>query len=187
MKHARLSILLSGTLMMLLGVVAVGVRDVAGTDVAPWKKFTSPAEHLSVLMPGVPAQSEKHNQSFVGDIITIVHTAKQGSDTYTIDYTSLPGFAITFSGKDGIYSHARNAVLAGTFSKSISYTDLTLNGIEGKKLVYDTPSKPGHPEMQGEARFFLVDHHLYTVDAVVQMNGAEAKLERFFASLQITK
>ncbi len=63
---------------------------------------------------------------------------------------------------------------------------MTLDGIEGKKLLYDTPSKPGHPEMQGEARFFLVDDHLYTVDAVVEMDGAEEKLDRFFSSLKIS-
>ena len=138
-------------------------------------------------MPGTPQAREKHNKSFVGDITTIEHSAQEGLDTYTIDYTALPGFAISFSSTDGIYDHAKGAVLKNTFSKPISYTDITLNGVQGKKLVYDTPTKPDHPEMQGEAQFFLVGNHLYTVDAVVEMKGADKKLERFFSSLEISK
>lgn len=173
--------------IVVLGVAAVGVQGAAGTSVAPWIKFTSESEHLSVLMPGTPQAREKHNKSFVGDITTVEQSAKEGLDTYTIDYTTLPGFAISFSGTDGIYDHAKNAVLKDTISKPLSYTDITLNGVKGKKLVYDTPTKPGHPEMQGEAQFFLVGEHLYTIDAVVEMKGADKKLARFFSSLEISK
>jgi hypothetical protein len=174
-------------LTVVLGVAVVGVQSAAGTSVAPWTTFKSESEHLSVLMPGTPQAREKHNKSFVGDITTVEHYAKEGLDTYTVDYTSLPGFAISFSSADGIYDHAKSAVLKNTFSKPISYTDITLNGVQGKKLVYDTPTKPDHPEMQGEAQFFLFGEHLYTVDAVVEMKGAEKKLERFFSSLEISK
>lgn len=172
---------------VVLGAAAVGVRGAAGTSVAPWITFKSETEHLSVLMPGTPQAREKHNKSFVGDITTVEHSAKEGLDTYTVDYTTLPGFAISFSGTDGIYDHAKNAVLKDTISKPLSYTDITLSGVTGKKLVYDTPTKPGHPEMQGEAQFFLVGKHLYTIDAVVEMKGADKKLAHFFSSLEISK
>ena len=63
--------------------------------------------------------------------------------------------------------------------------EITLNGAKGKRLVYDTPSKSDHPEMQGEARLFLFGHRLYIADAVVEMDGSEEKLRRFFSSLEI--
>jgi hypothetical protein len=94
-------------LTVVLGAAAVGVRSAAGTSVAPWITFKSETEHLSVLMPGTPQAREKHNKSFVGDITTVEHSAKEGLDTYTVDYTTLPGFAISFSGTDGIYEHAK--------------------------------------------------------------------------------
>jgi hypothetical protein len=174
-------------LTVVIGVAVAGVQSAAGSSVASWTTFKSETEHLSVLMPGTPQAREKHNKSFVGDITTVEHSAKEGLDTYTVDYTSLPGFAISFSSADGIYDHAKGAVLKNTFSKAISYTDITLNGVQGKKLIYDTPTKPDHPEMQGEARFFLFGTHLYTVDAVVEMKDADAKLEKFFSSLEISK
>ena len=123
-----------------------------------WTKFESENDKFSVLMPGTPKKTTLHNKSFVGDIETVVHTARDGKDTYVVDRTSLPGFAVSFSGKDGIYDHAKSAVLKKTYSKAISFTDVTLDGVQGKKLAYDTPTKPGHPEMQGETRFFLVEN-----------------------------
>lgn len=187
MKYTNSAIAWIVALTVVLGVAAVGVRGAAGTSVAPWITFKSESEHLSVLMPGTPQARERHNKSFVGDITTVEHTAKLGRDTYAVDYTTLPGFAISFSSTDGIYDHAKNAILKDTFSKPISYTDIMLNGVQGKKLVYDTPTKPDHPEMQGEAQFFLFGEHLYTVDAIVEMKGGDKKLEHFFSSLEISK
>lgn len=173
-------------LILVTGIAITTGRGVSGASPPAWTEFTSASEHLSVLMPETPRASEEHDESFIGDITTIVHTARDGVDTYTVDYTTLPSFAISFSGRDGIYEHAKNAVLKDTLSNAITYTDVTLSGVKGKRLVYDTPTKPNHPEMHGEARFFLVGHRLYTVDAVVEMAGAQDKLERYFSSLQIT-
>lgn len=174
-------------LTIIIGVAVIGVQDAMGTSKPAWSEFKSESEHLSVLMPGMPKAREKHNKTFVGDIKTFEHSAREGLDTYTVDYTILPGFAVSFSGNDGIYQHAKNAVLKATFSKPISFTDVTLNGVQGKKLVYDTPTRPDHPEMHGEAQLFLVDDHLYTVNAIVEMNGADEKLEHFFSSLKISR
>ena len=108
-----------------------------------------------------------------------------GRDSYSVEFSDLPGFAVTFSGSDVIYEHAKGALLKKTLSKSISFMEITLNGVKGKRLVYDTPSKSDHPEMQGEARLFLFGHRLYIADAVVEMDGREEKLRRFFSSLKI--
>jgi len=121
------------------------------------------------------------------DITTHEYYVDDGLDAYSVEYVDLPGFAVAFSGSDTIYEHAKGALLKKTLSKTISFTDITLSGVQGKKLVYDTPTKPKHPEMQGEARFFLFDHRLYIADAVVEMARSEAKLGHFFSSLEIKK
>lgn len=177
----------------LLAVIAVFAATVLvgaavyATSPPAWTKFDSESKNFSVFMPGRPDSTELHNKTFVGDITTSVFTAHEDKDTYVVDYTPLPGFAVFFSGKDGIYNHAKAAILGKTYSKVISYTDVTLNGVQGKKLVYDTPSKPDHPEMQGEARIFLFGDNLYTADAVVVMKGSDEKIDRFFSSLEIEK
>jgi hypothetical protein len=43
------------------------------------------------------------------------------------------------AGPDTIYKHAKGALLKKTFSKKVSYTDITISSAKGKKLVYDTP------------------------------------------------
>lgn len=158
-----------------------------GASNSAWNTLQLKAQKLSVVMPGTAKTKEIHSSSFIGDITTHEYYVDHGRDAYSVDFTDLPGFAVAFSGSDTIYDHAKGALLKETLSKTISFTDISLSGVQGKKLVYDTPTKPGHPEMQGEARFFLFGHRLYTADAVVEMDGSEGKFRRFFSSLDIKK
>ena len=180
---ARWSVLaiLVAAVTTLLGPTANGGSSPA------WKKFVLTNQGLSILMPGTPKMKEIHNKSFIGEITTHEYYLGDGRDSYSVDYTDLPAFAVAFSGNDTIYEHAKGSLLKTTLSKAVSFTDVTLNGMHGKKLVYDTPTKPGHPEMQGEARLFLSGHRLYVADAVVEMEGGEEKMTRFFSSLAIEK
>lgn len=152
-----------------------------------WKKFELRDQRLSVLMPGTPKSKEIHYKSFIGDITTHQYSVTVGRDSYLVDFADLPGFAVAFAGSESIYAHAKGTLLKVTLSKSISFSDITMNGIKGKRLVYDTPPRPGHPEMQGEARFFLVGDRLYSADAVVEMDGGDEKLRHYFSSLEIRK
>ena len=158
-----------------------------GTSMPAWKKFELESKGLSVLMPGTPMKKEIHSKSFIGDITTFEYFVDDGLDSYSVETTDLPGFAVSFSGSKTIYEHAKGSLLKKTLSKSISFTDISLNGMKGKRLVYDTPTKPDHPEMQGEARFFLIGDRLYIANAVVEMSGGDGKLEHFFSSLDIRK
>jgi len=177
---------------IVLAVLVVGMTTMVGSGASDssdsnWKIFALDDQGLSVSMPGTPKKKEINSKSFVGDITTHEFYVDDNPDTYSVEFTDLPGFAVLFSGSDVIYDHAKGALLKVTLSKVISFADVTLNGVKGKKLVYDTPTKPHHPEMQGEARFFLVDDRLYTADAVVKMSGGNEKLARFFSSLKINK
>ena len=168
-------------LFMLIALTADGASNSA------WQELRLEAEKLSVVMPGTAKKKEIHSSSFIGDITTHEYYVDDGPDAYSVEYVNLPGFAVAFSGNDTIYEHAKGALLKKTLSKTISFTDITLSGVRGKKLVYDTPTKPKHPEMHGEARFFLFGHRLYIANAVVEFAGNEAKLGHFFSSLEIEK
>ena len=174
-------------LTAVVGMAAVTGSNARGTEIAPWNTFDPDNQGFSVLMPGTPKAKEIHNKSFIGDVTTHEYDANDGLDTYSVDFTDLPGFAVIFAGSNTIYEHAKGALLKETLSKAISFTDVTLNGVKGKRLVYDTPSKPDHPEMRGEARFFLFGDRLYGADAVVEIDNGKEKLDRFFSSLEITK
>lgn len=168
-----------------LGTTAMIAFAATSSSSAPWKIFTLESQSLSVSMPGTPKMKELHTESFIGNITTHEYYVDDTPDSYSVEFTDLPGFAVVFSGSDVIYDHAKGALLKQTLSKVISFTDVTLNGVKGKRLVYDTPTKPGHPEMQGEARFFLAGDRLYTADAVVKMGGGTEKLKQFFSTLMI--
>lgn len=174
------------SILMIASMVLVGFAGIASSSPA-WEKFNLESQGLSVLMPGAPKTKELLEKSFIGDITTHEYYVDDDRDSYSVEITDLPGFAVTFSGSKTIYEHAKGALLKTTLSKSISFSDVTLDGVKGKRLVYDTPTKPDHPEMQGEARFFLLGDRLYSADAVVEMDGGAKKLDRFFSSLDIAK
>lgn len=169
----------------LVGMTAMFSSAAQSSENHAWKEFTLDDKSFSISMPGAPKSKEVHNNSFIGDVVTHEYYLDDGLDSYSIEFTDLPGFAVSFSGDATIYEHAKGALLKNTLSKSIAFTDITLNGVHGKKLLYDTPTKPGHPEMQGEARFFMVENRLYTADAVVEMSKGSDKLTRFFSSLEV--
>ena len=177
----HVSFVLLATILMLAGRVA----HAAGQG--EWKKFTLETPYLAIDMPGTPEKTLKQSHSFIGDVTTEEYSVDDGIDTYSVEVTELPRFAVRFAGADTIYDHAKGMLLTKTLSKAISFTDVTLDGVNGKRLVYDTPTKPGHAEMQGEARVFLSGDWLYVADAVVEMQGGEPKLERFFSSFAIDK
>jgi hypothetical protein len=177
---------------MILFVLAIGLTAVVspaanGDSKQSWKKLQLQAHRLSVSMPGTATPKDIHTKSFIGDITTHEYYVDNGRDSYSVEFSDLPGFAVAFSGSDVIYEHAKGALLKKTLSKPISFTEIKLAGVRGKRLVYDTPTKPDHPEMQGEARLFLFGHRLYIADAAVEMDGGEEKLRRFFSSLDIEK
>lgn len=170
-----------------VATVAVSGSAANGRSSPDWKSFSIADQGLSVSMPGTPKTKVIGTKSFIGLLTTHEYFVDDSRDSYSIEFTDLPGFAVAFSGSQVIYEHAKGALLKQTLSKVISFTDITLNGVQGKKLVYDTPSKPDHPEMQGEARLFLSADRLYIADAVVEMQGGNAKLNEFFSSLEIRR
>lgn len=168
-----------------IAMAALAVPAAWADSHVKWQKLDLEAADLSVLMPGTAKPKDIHTKSFIGDIVTHEYYVDAGRDSYSVEFSDLPGFAVSFSGSDTIYEHTKGALLKKTLSKPISFTDITLNNVKGKKLVYDTPSKPDHPEMQGEAHIFLFGHRLYIANAVIEMDGMKENFDHFFSSLSI--
>ena len=149
-----------------------------------WVTFDSDPAGFSVEMPQQPTASMTITDSFIGDVTNYIFTARDANQKMTVDYSKIPRFALDFAGAGTIYSHAKGALLKQTWSKEVSFTDVTTHGHKGKRLVYDTPPIPGKPKIYGEAHFFLVGDRFYVVDAAVPAGDTESVAKRFLASIR---
>lgn len=109
-----------------------------------------------------------------------IFTSWEGKEKFTVDHSQIPRFALHFAGAD----HASAALLKQTWSKQVSFSDVTVNGHKGKQLIYDTPPREGDPDVKGLANLFLVDDRLYVIDAIVPVGDSEAKAQRFVGSVR---
>jgi hypothetical protein len=150
-----------------------------------WVTFTSEDGRFSVTVPVHPVKTETHQKSFIGEVTNHIFTSESEPDSFTVDYSDIPHFALDFAGTDTVYEHAKGALLKKTYGKPTTYEDTKVGGHEAKRLVYDTPTKPGHVEMRGDAVLVLVGDRLYVIDAVVPEAQADVKSERFLSSIEI--
>lgn len=171
--------------LALVAIAALHGSDVRAEEA--WTTFAAKEGRFSIDVPSQPVKSETKQKSFIGTVTNHIFTAESGRDRFTVDYSDIPHFALHFAGPETIYEHAKGALLKQTFSKPVSYTDVTVSGEKGKRLVYDTPPVQGHPEMRGDAILVLVGARLYVIDAVVPESEADAKAKRFLSSLEISK
>jgi hypothetical protein len=162
-------------------VVASGLGRAQGQ----WVTFQSSGAQFSIEMPQQPRTTKMTTSSFIGDVTDDLFTATETNGRFTVDYSRIPRFALDFAGAGTIYDHAKGALLKQTWSKPISFEDITTaEGQTGKRLVYQTPPVPGKPKFYGEAHFFLVGDRFYAVDATVPAGDSEADAKRFLASIR---
>ena len=175
---------------VLPGLAVAAVAALLGFDAGAqdeWTTFTSEEGRFSVLVPDEPVKSELRQHSFVGTVVDHIFTSEASDASYTVDYSDIPHFALDFAGPDTIYEHAKGALLKKTFGKPTSYTDASVSGAAGKRLVYDTPPAPGRPKMRGDAVLVLVGSRLYVIDVVSPESVAEARAERFLSSVDLLR
>jgi len=176
--------------LALLASTAIAIAGLLASEALAdpaWTKFTSKKGLFSVQLPDLPEKTKTEQKSFVGTVTNHIYTVESGHDTFTVDYSDIPHFALHFAGPDTIYEHAKGALLKKTFGKQTSYTAVTVSGSKGMRLVYDTPPADGHPEMRGDAILVLVGTRLYVVDGVVPEAQADAKAKQFLSSFAIQK
>ena len=177
--------IVSASLFVLIGSVCPAEAPPDKTAAGSWQPFHSEEGRFSILMPETPKMTQTKQHSVIGTVTNQIFTVWNGHEKFTVDYSDLPHFGVEFAAANTIYDHTKGALLKQTLSKMRSYDDVTLNGLKGKRLVYDTPPRQGHPKMTGEAHFFLIGDRLYVVDSTVPIGDSEANAQRFFASLKI--
>lgn len=171
--------------LFLIGSLGVGEVGAAQGDGPAWKPFRSEAGRFVVDMPGTPKVEHRQRRSFIGDIGIHIFVGLEHPDRYTVEYSDLPGLAVTFAGHGTIYNHAKGELLLKTLGKEKSFEKVTLNGLEGVRLIYETPLMNTHPTMHGEAYMFLVDKRLYVIDATVSIEHSQDKAHEFFKSFRV--
>ena len=170
---------------LVLGAVGV-ILAASGAGANEWDYFKSAAGRFSVRVPETPKASVSEKHSFIGTITNHIFTVLREDhyEKFTVDYSDIPSFAVEFTGADTIIDHAKGALLSTTHAKPSSYTDLKVDGHQGKKLVYHIPPRDGHPQLRGEAVFVVVDDRLYVVDAQLPADQHDSgRANRFFESL----
>ena len=78
------------------GAIALFGSAAIGISISAWKKFELESKKLTVRMPGVPTKKDIHNKSFIGEITTDEYYVDDGLDSYSVEVTDLPGFAVAF-------------------------------------------------------------------------------------------
>ena len=185
MHRHTVSIALSLAVLVPLGILCRAEVQSGDAATAQWKPFQSEAGRFSVLMPAPPKETQTKQRSIIGTVTNQIFTAWSGQEKFTVDYSDLPHFGVTFAGTNRIYDHTKGALLKQTLSKMSYFDDATLNGLKGKRLVYDTPPRQGYPEVTGEAYFLLLGDRLYVVHSTVPIGDSEANAKRFFASFKV--
>jgi hypothetical protein len=150
-----------------------------------WLSFKSEAGRFKVEVPREPQQTQRQNKSLLGTITTHLFVSGQRNEQFTVSYSDLPGFAVTFAGTNTIYDHAKGALLMETFGKEQRYEDVTLEGKRGKFLLYDMPDPEKNVDLRGEAYFFLVKKRLYVINADVPVGDIRTDANHFLSSFRI--
>ena len=149
-----------------------------------WVSFSSREARFTIEMPTQPKATTMTTDSVIGTVTDLIFTSWERNEKFTVDHSQIPRFALDFAGADTIHDHARAALLKQTWSKQVSFTNIAVNGREGKQLVYDTPPVPGKPKTKGLADLVLVGDRLYVIDAAVPAGDSEADAKRFLGSVR---
>ncbi|MEO0793685.1 MAG: hypothetical protein AAFX93_00905 [Verrucomicrobiota bacterium] len=158
-----------------------------GAAKADWQSVSCNDDRLTLMMPGKPVKTQKSDSSIVGNVKSVLYTVKfEGIGGVTVDCSDIPGTALFFAGADTIYSNAKGSLLSKVHGKTDTWTDINIDGHQGKKLTYRTPPSSGHPGYTGEAQMFLIGNYLYII-SVLEMTGEDTITEdKVFASLKFS-
>lgn len=181
--RAFLKRLLAWLLMCLFVTTGANSADQENAALPSWLEFKSDQGHFSIQFPSTPSIKTTHKDSIIGKVTNHIFVSNINQSNFGVDYSDIPGFALEFTGKNIIYSHASGALLKKTLGKIQSNKDFHYHGHPGKHLIYDIPPVPDKPVMYGEAYLFLVDKRLYVVDATAPVD-ASTQVRHFLNSLR---
>ncbi|MBF2097709.1 MAG: hypothetical protein IGQ88_04950 [Gloeomargaritaceae cyanobacterium C42_A2020_066] len=146
-----------------------------------WVVFRSDAGRFAVSMPGQPTESQSQQATPIGPITNYGFGIKVDTQSYSVNYSDIPPIAMQFAGADTIIGDAKGSLLKDTNGQEVSFTDVTVSGNPGKRLVY---AIEGSQPSYGETYFLIVNNRLFVVNATVP-KGSEALAEKFLSSFQV--
>ena len=145
-----------GWMCLLLAIPAYG---------AGWFSFSSTEGGYQILFPQKPQKQTAVHKSIVGDIGENTYSAPGGTGTeYSVEYSNLPGIAVTFGGDGGIMDKAKKGLLQDCQGQEQSFSDTSLQGFPGKELEYRFTGGDGKTQY-GKARFYMVKKRLFVLVA----------------------
>ena len=171
-------------LICLSVLTGVNAAEQVHANFSSWHEFKPDDGRFSIQFPSTPTLRTTHQESIIGDVTNPIFVAKTINSSYGVDYSDLPGFALSFISRDTLYSHATGALLKKTLGKLLSSTDIQYHGHTGKHLIYDIPPRPDVPAMYGEAYLFLVNRRLFVIDATAPADTSRPQVEHFLNSLR---
>ncbi|WP_309386610.1 hypothetical protein [Cerasicoccus frondis] len=150
----------------------------AFADDMNWQTVSVNNNKVTLEMPGKPTETTESSSSIVGSVDTQIYKVIVADDgNVTIACSDLPGAALFFAGKDTIFGNAKGKFLSGAYGKELSWDPITYEGIDGMKLMFQTPPMNGKPGYDGEAQFFLVGDYLYVI-SVTDLVGHDLEMQK---------
>lgn len=171
-------------LLPLLALVLGLLLAVPGLAAEGWTRFNSQEGRFSVMVPGAPQHRSSTNDTPIGPVVENSYVCQRPGESFTVSFTDLPGMALLFEGRPGLYDKAREALLKQVAGRQVSFQPLQVGGREARVLDYAL--KSGGKEQAGRAWFVLVGRRLYVVDATIPKAKAPKGFEPFFSSLKLT-
>lgn len=149
----------------------------------PWQAFAPEAGHFEVLLPGEPVESQESQLTPVGRIRGKTYWVDQGRRAFGVELRELPTLAIKLLSPSTIFDEVKESMLAEDGGRELEYQAITLNGVSGREIVYETHGG----SILERARLMLIGRRLYIVAAARPEDAPDGPVERFFRSFKVWK
>jgi predicted Zn finger-like uncharacterized protein len=170
-----LSVLGYGIFGLVLILTHAGVPD------ADWKEFTPPGAGCSIMMPGTPVIKQQMTPTPLGDVRVHFHTVERRDITFLLVYNDYPPL-IAHANVEELLDGVQQGAAASVKGKVLRSQKISLNGIPGREVDIDAPSKGVTMTM----RYYLSGVRLYQVGvAGRRMTPDSTEAKKLFASFKI--
>jgi hypothetical protein len=170
-----LSVLGYGIFGLVLILTHAGIPD------ADWKEFTPPGAGCSIMMPGTPVIKQQMTPTPLGDLRIHIHTVERGDIAFLLLYNDYPPL-VAQQNVEQLFDGIQQGAAASGKGKVLRSQKISLNGIPGREVDIDAPSKG----FTVTWRYYLSGVRLYQVGlAGRRMTPDSPDAKKLFASFKI--
>jgi hypothetical protein len=155
----------------------------AAEEPASWVAVEPENEPFSVRMPVAPERQVKETSTFLGTVEEVSYVAEHGEVQILATRVDLPTVATMFLSDESLLDRIRDSYIEKGNGTEKSYTDVTRDGVAGKRLdlVMD---KPGGKE-DARAEFFLVDDQMVSFTGMVPLGTPLDEVDRYLETIEL--